>query len=115
MPSLCSLGGRNAFRAGSIEHKLGIHGSPTCVMLFEGAQAELVGELNRGLAHMFVMMNAARLQVGVEGVAIAERAFQQALAYSQERRQGRSVWSGDYPAAIESHPDVRRMLMLMKA
>jgi alkylation response protein AidB-like acyl-CoA dehydrogenase len=110
-----SLGSRNAFRAGSIEHKLGIHGSPTCVMLYEGAQAELVGELGRGLPHMFVMMNAARLQVGVQGVAIAERAFQQALAFSQERRQGKAVWSADYPAAIYGHPDVRRTLMLMKA
>jgi 3-(methylsulfanyl)propanoyl-CoA dehydrogenase len=64
---------------------------------------------------MFVMMNAARLQVGVQGVAIAERAFQQALAFSQERRQGKAVWSQDYPAPIYGHPDVRRMLMLMKA
>jgi len=108
-------GARNDFRPGSIEHKLGIHASPTCVMLYEGAKAELVGELGQGLPHMFVMMNAARLQVGVQGVAIAERAFQQALAFSQERRQGRAVWSGDYPAAIYDHPDVRRMLMLMKA
>jgi hypothetical protein len=109
------LGPRNDFRPGSIEHKLGIHGSPTCVMLYEGAKAELVGELGQGLPHMFVMMNAARLQVGVQGVAIAERAFQQALAFSQERRQGRAVWSGDYPAMIYDHPDVRRSLMLMKA
>jgi hypothetical protein len=110
-----AIGERNDFRAGSIEHKLGIHGSPTCVMLYEGAQAELVGELGQGLPHMFVMMNAARLQVGVQGVAIAERAFQQALDFSQERRQGRAVWSADYPAEIYGHPDVRRMLMLMKA
>ncbi len=110
-----ALGAANRLRAGSIEHKLGIHGSPTCVMLFEGAQAELVGELGQGLAHMFVMMNAARLQVGVQGAAIAERAFQQALAFSQERRQGRAAWSSEYPAAIYDHPDVRRTLMLMKA
>ncbi len=110
-----SLGERNAFRAGSIEHKLGIHGSPTCVMLYEGAQAELVGQIGQGLPHMFVMMNAARLQVGVQGVAIAERAFQQALAFSQDRRQGKAVWSAEYPAAIYDHPDVRRTLMLMKA
>jgi alkylation response protein AidB-like acyl-CoA dehydrogenase len=108
-------GARNDFRPGSIEHKLGIHGSPTCVMLYEGAKAELVGELGQGLPHMFVMMNAARLQVGVQGVAIAERAFQQALAFSQERRQGKAVWSAEYPAAIYDHPDVRRSLMLMKA
>ncbi|ACG76972.1 acyl-CoA dehydrogenase family protein [Phenylobacterium zucineum HLK1] len=110
-----SLGSRNDFRPGSIEHKLGIHASPTCVMLYEGAKAELVGELGQGLAHMFVMMNAARVQVGVQGVGIAERAFQQALAFAQERRQGRAVWSADYPAAIYDHPDVRRTLMLMKA
>ncbi|MFN3511702.1 MAG: acyl-CoA dehydrogenase [Phenylobacterium sp.] len=108
-----NLGAENDLRAGSIEHKLGIHGSPTCVMLFEGAKAELVGQANNGLAHMFTMMNAARLQVGVEGVAIAERAFQQALAYAQERRQGRAAWASD--GAIFGHPDVRRMLMLMKA
>jgi len=110
-----SIGSRNDVRPGSIEHKLGTHGSPTCVMLYEGAKAELVGQLNQGLAHMFVMMNAARLQVGVEGVGIAERAFQQALHFSQERRQGRAVWSGEYPAPIWGHPDVRRMLMLSKA
>ena len=109
------LGARNDFRPGSIEHKLGIHGSPTCVMLYEGAKAELVGELGQGVAHMFVMMNAARLHVGVQGVAIAERAFQQALAFAQERRQGRAVWSADQPAAIYDHPDVRRTLMLMRA
>ena len=108
-----TLGPRNDFRAGSIEHKLGIHGSPTCVMLYEGAQAELVGELGQGLPHMFVMMNAARLQVGVQGVAIAERAFQQALAFSQERKQGRTAWEAG--GMIYGHPDVRRMLMLMKA
>jgi alkylation response protein AidB-like acyl-CoA dehydrogenase len=107
-----SVGTLNDLRPGSIEHKLGIHGSPTCVMLFEGAQAELVGELNNGIAHMFVMMNAARLQVGVQGVAIAERAFQQALAFSQERKQGRAAWGGDN---IYGHPDVRRMLTLMRA
>jgi len=108
-------GARNDFRPASIEHKLGIHGSPTCVMLYEGAEAELVGELGQGLPHMFVMMNAARLQVGVQGVAIAERAFQQALEFSQERRQGRAFWSSDQPAMIYDHPDVRRTLMLMKA
>jgi alkylation response protein AidB-like acyl-CoA dehydrogenase len=108
-------GAPNDLRPASIEHKLGIHASPTCVMLFEGAKAELVGELNNGLAHMFVMMNAARLQVGVEGVGIAERAFQQALAFSQDRRQGRAVWSAETPAPLYGHPDVRRTLMLMKA
>ncbi|CAN5327515.1 acyl-CoA dehydrogenase [soil metagenome] len=106
----------NDLRAGSIEHKLGIHGSPTCVMLFEGAKAELVGEVGKGLAHMFVMMNAARLLVGVQGVAVAERAYQQALAFAQERKQGRAVWASDAGGGtIYDHPDVRRTLMLMKA
>ena len=110
-----SLGARNAFRPVGVEHKLGIHASPTCVMSYEGATAELVGQPNQGLAHMFIMMNAARLAVGVEGVAIGERAFQHALAYAQDRRQGRSVWSGEANAPIFDHPDVRRMLVTMKA
>jgi alkylation response protein AidB-like acyl-CoA dehydrogenase len=105
----------NALHPASIEHKLGIHGSPTCVMMFEGAKAELVGQENQGLAHMFTMMNAARLNVGMEGVGIAERAYQQALAYAQDRRQGRSPWSEDKTAAIFDHPDVRRTLTVMKA
>lgn len=110
-----SLGDRNAFRPVGVEHKLGIHASPTCVMSYEGAKAELVGQPNQGLAHMFVMMNAARLAVGVEGVGIAERAYQHALAYALERRQGRSVWTGEANAPIFDHPDVRRMLGVMKA
>jgi alkylation response protein AidB-like acyl-CoA dehydrogenase len=110
-----ALGEANQLRPGSIEHKLGIHASPTCVMLFEGAKAELVGAPNQGLAAMFVMMNAARLGVGVQGVAIAERAYQQALAYALERKQGRSAWTGAYPSRLFDHPDVRRTLMLMKA
>ncbi len=110
-----SLGARNAFRPVSVEHKLGIHGSPTCVMAYEGATAELVGRPNEGLSHMFVMMNAARLAVGVEGVAIAERAWQHALAYARERRQGRSVWTGQPNSPIVDHPDVRRTLSVMKA
>lgn len=110
-----SLGDRNAFRPVGVEHKLGIHASPTCVMSYEGARAELVGQPNQGLAHMFVMMNAARLAVGVEGVGIAERAYQHALAYALERRQGRSVWTGEANAPIIDHPDVRRMLAVMKA
>ncbi|MEJ0041802.1 MAG: acyl-CoA dehydrogenase [Rhizomicrobium sp.] len=84
-------------------------------MQFDGAYGELVGEANQGLAHMFTMMNAARLQVGTEGVAIAERAYQQALAYALERRQGRSAWTGEAQAPIFDHPDIRRSLMLMKA
>ena len=110
-----SLGTPNGVRPGGIEHKLGINASPTCTMLFEGARAELVGEPNEGLAHMFTMMNAARLGVGVEGVGIAERAYQQALAYALERRQGRSSWSGEAGAPIFDHPDVRRTLSVMKA
>lgn len=110
-----SLGERNAFHPVGVEHKLGIHASPTCVMAYEGARAELVGRPNEGLAHMFVMMNAARLAVGVEGVGIAERAYQHALAYALDRRQGRSVWTGEKNAPIFDHPDVRRTLGVMKA
>jgi alkylation response protein AidB-like acyl-CoA dehydrogenase len=110
-----ALGAANSLRAASIEQKLGIHGSPTCVMLFEDAKAELVGAPHQGLAAMFVMMNAARVHVGVQGVGIAERAYQQALAYSLERKQGRSAWTGALPSRLFDHPDVRRSLMLMKA
>jgi len=110
-----TLGDRNAFRPVGVEHKLGIHASPTCVMSYEGATAELVGRPNEGLSHMFVMMNAARLAVGVEGVGIAERAYQHALAYAQERRQGRSVWTGEPNSPIVDHPHVRGMLAVMKA
>ncbi|MES2833847.1 MAG: acyl-CoA dehydrogenase [Pseudomonadota bacterium] len=110
-----SLGERNGFRPVGVEHKLGIHASPTCVMAYEGATAELVGQPNQGLAHMFVMMNAARLAVGMEGVGIAERAYQHALAYASERKQGRSVWTGQANAPILDHPDVRRALSVMKA
>ncbi|MFZ5671214.1 MAG: acyl-CoA dehydrogenase [Pseudomonadota bacterium] len=108
-------GGLNGARPVGVEHKLGIHASPTCVMAFEGARAELVGAEHQGLAAMFTMMNAARLQVGAQGVGIAERAYQQALAFSLERRQGRSAWTGEANAPIHDHPDVRRMLMLMRA
>ncbi|MET3663808.1 acyl-CoA dehydrogenase [Caulobacter sp. 1776] len=110
-----SVGEANGVRVGGLEHKLGIHGSPTCVMLFEGAKAELVGGLGQGLPNMFTMMNAARLQVGTQGVAIAERAYQQALAFSQERAQGRSAWTQAYPSRLFDHPDIRRTLVLMKA
>ncbi len=112
-----SLGPRNDLRCASIEHKLGIHGSPTCVMIYgegEGAKAWLIGEENRGLAAMFVMMNAARLAVGAQGVAIGERAYQQALEFARERRQGRGPKGADM-APIIDHPDVQRMLMTMKA
>lgn len=109
-----SLGKRNDFRPIGLEHKLGIHGSPTCVMEFDGATGYLVGEVNRGLACMFVMMNEARLFVGVQGVAIGERAYQAALQYAHDRVQG--VPPGQEPGApIIDHPDVRRMLIDMKA
>jgi len=108
---------RNEVTTVSIEEKLGIHGSPTCVLSYgdgQGAKAWLVGEESRGLEYMFTMMNSARLAVGVEGLAMAERAYQQALAYSRERVQGKRPLDGG-PAVILEHPDVRRMLMLMKA
>jgi len=111
-----SLGPRNDVRCASIEHKLGIHASPTCVMVYGdagGATAYLVGEENRGLAAMFVMMNAARLGVGLQGVAIGEKAYQKALTYARERRQGRTGAGGMSP--IVEHPDVKRMLVTMKA
>jgi len=107
-------GERNGVSAVSVEHKLGIHGSPTCVMAFDNAVGYLVGEPNKGLACMFTMMNHARLGVGLEGVAIAERAYQQARAYARERVQGRAP-GADGPATIIHHPDVRRMLLTMKA
>jgi alkylation response protein AidB-like acyl-CoA dehydrogenase len=113
-----ALGGRNDARCASIEHKLGIHASPTCVMIYGdggGATGWLVGEENRGLAAMFVMMNSARLAVGMQGVAIGERAYQHALAYARERRQGRSASGGAGMSPILEHPDVQRMLMTMKS
>ncbi|MEO8004053.1 MAG: acyl-CoA dehydrogenase [Betaproteobacteria bacterium] len=114
-----SLGERNDVKCVSIEHKLGIHGSPTCVMAYgdgEGAVGYLIGEENRGLEFMFTMMNFARLEVGIEGVAIAERAYQHALDYARNRIQGREIGvkSGERVSIIH-HPDVRRMLMSMKA
>ncbi len=113
-----SLGARNDVRCVSIEHKLGIHGSPTAVLAFGdngGAVGYLVGEANRGLEYMFIMMNEARLGVGVQGLAIAERASQQAVAYARDRRQGRDAAVAAGPAPIIHHPDVRRMLMLMRS
>jgi 3-(methylsulfanyl)propanoyl-CoA dehydrogenase len=112
-----SVGERNDVVTVSTEHKLGIHGSPTCVMSYgegEGALGFLVGRENEGLRYMFTMMNRARLAVGVEGLAVAERAYQGALAYARERIQGR-VPGHREAATIFHHPDVRRMLMTMKA
>jgi 3-(methylsulfanyl)propanoyl-CoA dehydrogenase len=113
-----SLGARNDVKCASIEHKLGIHASPTAVMIYgenEGAVGYLVGEENRGLEYMFIMMNAARFAVGLEGLSIAERAYQQALAYAKERIQSRDLAGGGKAVPIIRHPDVRRMLMSMKA
>jgi alkylation response protein AidB-like acyl-CoA dehydrogenase len=114
-----SLGERNDVHCVSIEHKLGIHASPTCVLSYGqngGAIGELVGEENRGLEYMFIMMNAARYSVGLEGVGLAERAYQTALAYARERIQSTEAGVPGGPrVAIVRHPDVRRMLLLMKS
>ncbi|EAQ33566.1 acyl-CoA dehydrogenase [Nitrobacter sp. Nb-311A] len=113
-----SLGARNDIHASGIEHKLGIHASPTCTMTMGddgGAIGYLIGEENRGMRCMFTMMNQARLAVGLEGVGIADRACQQALAYALERRQGRAAGTSDGMSPIIAHPDVRRMLMQMRA
>jgi len=114
-----SLGPRNDLRCVSLEHKLGIHASPTCVMSYGDngeCIGELVGEPNRGLAAMFTMMNNARINVGNQGVQISERATQQALAYARERIQSARAGAADKrPVAIIEHPDVRRMLLRMKA
>ena len=114
-----SLGARNEARCVSIEHKLGIHASPTCVLAFgdrDGAIGYLVGEPNRGLEYMFIMMNAARLSVGLEGYSVGERAFQRALDWARNRIQGKPpVPQPSGPAPIINHPDVKRMLLTMKS
>jgi acyl-CoA dehydrogenase len=114
-----SLGARNDIFASGVEHKLGMHASPTCTMTMGdrgGAIGYLVGEENRGMLCMFTMMNQARLGVGLEGVGVADRAYQQALAYAQDRKQGKAVGkSGDGSDAIIVHPDVKRMLLQMRA
>ncbi|HEY6631571.1 MAG TPA: acyl-CoA dehydrogenase [Rhizobiaceae bacterium] len=120
-----SLGRRNDLFCASIEEKLGIHGSPTCTMIYgdgfvsgeeKGAVGWLIGEENKGLACMFTMMNNARLAIGLEGVGVAEAAFQKALAFANERRQGKAAgYSGDGMAPIVHHPDVQRMLLAMQA
>jgi alkylation response protein AidB-like acyl-CoA dehydrogenase len=113
-----SLGDRNDAWCVSIEHKLGIHASPTCVMAFGdhgGAIGTLIGKANEGLKYMFIMMNAARYAVGLEGLALSERAYQQALGYARERVQGRAIEGSAAPVAIVRHPDIRRMLMTMKS
>lgn len=114
-----SLGARNAVSCGSIEHKMGIHGNATCVMNYDGATGWLVGEENKGLAAMFIMMNAARLGVGLQGLAQGEIAFQNAVHYAHDRRQGRALTGPKDPQekadTLFVHPDVRRMLMEAKA
>jgi 3-(methylthio)propanoyl-CoA dehydrogenase len=113
-----SLGARNDVRCLSIEHKLGIHASPTCVLAFgekSGALAQLVGEPGRGLEYMFIMMNSARLSVGSEGYAVGERAFQRAAEWARTRVQGKPPVASAGPAPIINHPDVKRMLLMMKS
>src|SRR4051812_28328273 len=115
-----SIGERNSVSCGSIEKKMGIHGNSTCVMNYDGAKGWLVGEAEKGLAAMFIMMNAARLGVGLQGLAQGEVAYQNAVAYARERRQGRALHreAQDQNAKADPlfvHPDVRRMLMEMRA
>ncbi len=114
-----SLGARNAVSCGAIEHKMGIHGNATCVMNYDGATGYMVGDENKGLAAMFIMMNAARLGVGIQGLAQAEVAYQNAAKYAHERRQGRALAGPAEPQekadTLFVHPDVRRMLMDAKA
>lgn len=114
-----SLGDRNAVSCGSIEHKMGIHGNSTCVMNYDGATGWMVGEENKGLAAMFIMMNIARLGVGLQGLGVAEVAYQNAVSYADDRRQGRALTGPQEPEqkadTLFVHPDVRRMLMDAKA
>jgi alkylation response protein AidB-like acyl-CoA dehydrogenase len=113
------MGERNAVRCGALEHKMGIHGSATCVINFDGAQGWLIGEPNKGLAAMFTMMNTARLAVGLQGLGLSDRAYQNALRYARDRLQMRSLSGAKFPGKpadpIIVHPDVRRMLLTCKA
>lgn len=115
VPKVLPDGSRNAVTCGSIEHKMGVHGSATCVMVFDQATGRLVGEENGGLAAMFIMMNAARLSCGNQGLAQAELAYQNAAAYALDRRQGRAAGSKAEADPLIVHPDVRRLLMDAKA
>jgi alkylation response protein AidB-like acyl-CoA dehydrogenase len=114
-----AVGERNAVRCGSIEHKMGIHGSATCVINFDGAQGYLIGQANKGLNAMFTMMNTARLAVGLQGLGLIDRAYQNALRYSRERLQMRSLSGAKFPDKpadpLIVHPDIRRMLLTCKA
>lgn len=114
VPKCLENGAANSLSCIGLEHKLGIHASPTCTMDFDGAVGYLVGEPNMGLKYMFTMMNNARLSVGLQGVAIAERAYQHAYAYAHERVQGKSFHSGER-CTISQHADIRRALMTMHA
>jgi hypothetical protein len=114
-----TVGERNAVRCGSIEHKMGIHGSATCVMNFDGAQGYLIGQPNKGLAAMFTMMNTARLAVGLQGLGLIDRAHQNAERYANDRVQGRALGGAKFPDKpadpLVVHPDIRRMLLTCKA
>lgn len=114
-----SLGARNTLGCGSLEHKMGIHGNATCVMNYDGATGYMVGEENKGLAAMFIMMNIARLGVGQQGLGVAEVAYQNAVQYAHDRRQGRALTgpqdTSEKADTLFVHPDVRRMLMDSKA
>ncbi|MCB2222708.1 MAG: acyl-CoA dehydrogenase [Actinobacteria bacterium] len=111
-----TLGEENHVETVSLESKLGIHASPTAVLAFDESVGELIGEVNQGMRYMFLMMNNARLQVGLQGVAVAERAYQAAVEYALERKQGRAVGAPKTEKSpIVEHPDVRRMLLLMRA
>jgi len=114
-----SLGARNGVAAGKVEHKMGIHGNATCVMNYDGATGYLLGELHKGMKAMFTMMNEARLGVGLQGYAVAEAAYQNAVAYAKDRLQGRAVTGAENPAGpadpLIVHPDIRRSLMEQKS
>ena len=114
-----SLGERNALMCSGIEHKMGLHASPTCVMQYDGAKAWLVGEPHKGMRAMFTMMNSARLYVGVQGLGVAEVAYQNALAYAKERLQSRAITGAKFPEKAADplvvHADIRRMLLTMRS
>ncbi len=113
------LGARNALSCGKVEEKMGIHGNATCVMNYDGATGWLLGDLHKGMRAMFTMMNEARLGVGLQGYAVAEAAYQNALAYAKDRLQGRAVTGAENPTGpadpLIVHPDIRRSLMDQKS
>lgn len=115
VPSTLDDGTPNGVTCTGIEEKMGLHGSPTCTLTFDHADAELIGEPHQGLRIMFVMMNDARLNVGLQGVAILERAYQSALAWARERRQGKAPGQTRGPTALVNHPDIRRLLLRLRS